>query len=110
MGPFTRCGGLIMQTSKRERLPDRRASIAYVFDFENQSYRASAGYFFDGRLAEIFFDVGKAGSALQTHADAAAVMASVLLQYGIPVETIQHSVSGPLAVALDYFSKIAVVS
>jgi hypothetical protein len=93
--------------SRRERLPDRRASIAYAFDFENHSYRASAGYFFDGRLAEIFFDAGKAGSALQTHADAAAVMASVLLQYGIPVEIIKHSVSGPLAVALDYFSKIA---
>jgi hypothetical protein len=58
-GPFARCGGLIMKSSKRERLPDRRASIAYVFNFENQSYRASAGYFFDGRLAEIFLMLGK---------------------------------------------------
>jgi ribonucleoside-diphosphate reductase alpha chain len=95
--------------NRRERLPDRRVSIAYVFNFENQSYRASAGYFLDGRLAEVFFDVGKAGSALQAHADAVAVMASLLLQYGIPVETIKHSVGGPLAVALDYFSKMAVM-
>jgi hypothetical protein len=52
----------------RNRLPNRRASLTFDFEFENQRYRATASRFNDGRIGEIFLDAGKAGSALQHHA------------------------------------------
>jgi hypothetical protein len=94
-----------MKGSERERLPNRRASIAYCFNFEGHNYLATSSNFDDGRLAEIFLDAGKVGSAVQYHASTGAILASLLLQHGVDVETVRHSVHGPIGVALDYFSK-----
>jgi hypothetical protein len=85
----------------RAHLPNRRGSVVVAFEHEGQRYRASASRFPDGRMAEIFLDVGKAGSSVQRHADDAAVLASLLLQHGVPVSQIRHSVSGPIATAID---------
>ncbi|NVN88602.1 MAG: hypothetical protein HXX15_21190 [Rhodopseudomonas sp.] len=93
-----------------KRLPNRRASIAFSFEFEGHRYRASAGFFADGRLAEIFLDTEKAGSALQLHAETAAILVSLCLQHGVDVATVRHSINGPIAVAIDYFTKIVVLS
>jgi hypothetical protein len=84
----------------RERPVNRRNSIGFAFEFEGQAYRASASHFDDGRLAEIFLDTNKAGSAAQTNAQTAAILVSMLLQHGVDVDAIMHSVSGPIAVAL----------
>jgi hypothetical protein len=85
----------------RQRPPNRRGSVVVTFEHEGQRYRASASRLANGRMAEIFLDVGKAGSSVQRHADDAAVLASLLLQHGIPVEQVRHSVSGPIAIAFD---------
>jgi ribonucleoside-diphosphate reductase alpha chain len=90
----------------RERLPNRRRSTAFVFEFESHKYRATASRFADGRLAEIFLDTGKAGTPLQLNAETAAILASLCLQHGVDVETIRHSVNGPIAVALDHFTEV----
>jgi hypothetical protein len=95
---------------KRERLPNRRASTAFVFEFENHRYRASAGWFDDGRLAEIFLDTSKPDSPLQLNAETAAVLTSLLLQHGVDVETIKHSINGPIRIALEHFTDPAVTS
>ena len=87
--------------SQRQRLPDRRGSVIAAFEHEGRRYRASASRLADGRLGEIFLDVGKAGSAVQAHADNEAILASLLLQHGVPVGAIRHSIDGPLAVALE---------
>lgn len=92
-------------SSQRQYLPNRRDNASYSFDFRGITYRATTSQFHDGRLAEIFLDVGKAGSALQEHASAAAILASILLQYGMDIETIKHSCGGPLAIALEHFGK-----
>jgi hypothetical protein len=63
-------------------------------------FSATVNYFGDGQLAEIFLDCKWPGSALAEHAHTAAVLASLLLQHGVPAETIEHSISGPLATAL----------
>jgi hypothetical protein len=86
-------------------MPTRRVNASYSFNFEGVTYRATISQFPDGRLAELFLDVGKAGSALQEHASTAAVLASILLQHGVDVEAIKHSCGGPLAVALEHFGK-----
>jgi ribonucleoside-diphosphate reductase alpha chain len=96
--------------SSRHRLPNRRANEAYTFEFDGHRYRASAGRFPNGDLAEIFIDTAKAGSPLQLNAECSAVLTSLALQHGVPSETIRHAVNGPIAVALDYFTKIAVLS
>jgi hypothetical protein len=93
----------------RERLRDRRG--AETFDFESQglSFTASIGRFDDGRLGEIFIVNHKAGSMAGINASDAAVVASIALQYGVPLDVIRKALmrdprggpSGPLAAALD---------
>jgi len=84
----------------RQRVPNRRLSMIVSFEHEGRRYRASGSRFADGRLAEIFLDTGKAGSAVQAHADNEAILASLLLQHGVAIGAIRHSIDGPLATAL----------
>ena len=85
----------------RERLPNRRASELFGFEYEGHRYTASISRFRDGRVGELFLTCGKAGTAVSVNADAAAILASLALQAGIPVETLRHAVRGPIGAALD---------
>jgi len=86
----------------RERLPDRRGNVSFNFLHDGRTYHATATRYPDGRLAEVFLDVGKAGSTVQVHAEATAVLASLALQHGVSPQTLVHAVSGgPLAAALE---------
>ncbi len=86
----------------RESLPNRRGSLSFNFLHDGRQYHATATRYADGRLAEIFLDVGKAGSTVQQHAEACAVLASIALQHGVDAETLRHAVAGgPLAAALE---------
>jgi hypothetical protein len=90
----------------RERLPNRRGNVSIGFEFEGHGYRATATWFPDGRLAEIFLDVpGKLGTPLQSNADNAAILTSLALQHGVNPEVIRHSVTGPIAIALSRFAE-----
>ena len=94
------------QSVTRERLATRRGNFSFSFEFEGFAYRATASRFDDGRLAEIFLDVpGKLGTPLQSNANTAAILASLLLQHGVAPEAIRHSVTGPIAIALAGFSE-----
>jgi hypothetical protein len=93
---------------KRELLPTRRANRSLSIECEGHNYRATAGFFDDGRLAEIFLHApGKMGTPLQANADTAAILASLLLQHGVEPEAILHSITGPIAVALQKFMEDA---
>jgi hypothetical protein len=88
----------------RQRLPYRHGNFSFSFEYEGHQYRATAGWFDDGRLAEIFLHApGKMGTPLQANADTAAILASLLLQYGVDPEVIRHSITGPIAIALQTF-------
>lgn len=88
----------------RERLPTRGNNLSFSLDYEGFSYRATGRWFADGRLAEIFLHVpGKMGTPLQANADTAAILVSLLLQYGVDPEVIRHSITGPIAIALQKF-------
>ncbi len=90
----------------RERLANRRENVSVPFEFEGHQYRATAAWFPDGRLAEIFLDVpGKLGTPLQSNADNAAILTSLALQHGVNPQVIRHSVTGPIAIALSKFSE-----
>jgi hypothetical protein len=88
-------------TAPRKRLPNRRPNTSFGFECEGFCYRTTAGYFADGGLAEIFLEVpGKAGTPLESNANTAAILTSLLLQHGVAPDVIRHSVAGPVAIAL----------
>lgn len=85
----------------REQLPDRRPSVRQAFNYEGCAYLATFSYYPDGRLGEVFLDTGKINTPLQQHADTSAILVSLLLQHQVPTEAVKHSISGPIALALD---------
>ena len=85
----------------RERLPNRRPHVVFVFEHEGHRYRATASRYPDGRLAEIFLDSGNLGTAVQTSAETSAILASLALQHGVLPETILRAVKGPIATAIE---------
>ncbi|MDI3563932.1 hypothetical protein [Bradyrhizobium sp. Arg816] len=93
-------------TGFRTRLKDRRAHWLFRFECDGQSYTGGIGRFEDGRIAEVFINGTKVGTAAETNAQDAAIVASLALQHGCPIETIQHALArsgasaGPLATLL----------
>jgi len=80
-----------MSAAVRERLPDRREAETFVVEAGGLRYRATIGRYLDGRLAEIFLVNHKAGSQAGIMASDAAVVASIALQYGVPLDVIRHA-------------------
>jgi hypothetical protein len=93
----------------RNRLLNRRDCDVIEFDVDGTRYRAQVSYFEDGRLAELFLNGPKSGSAANIAAHDAAVCASLALQFGCPPETLHHALlklnngksAGPVGRALD---------
>lgn len=93
----------------RERLSNRRASETVEITAGGLNYRATVSRFGDGRVAEIFISNHKVGSQADTAAKDSAVVCSIALQYGVPLEVIRKALmrdgqgrpNGPLGVVLD---------
>lgn len=93
----------------RRRLPNRRACETFQFNVGGLRYVCTVGKFADGAIGEIFIGNGKAGSDSDTAARDSAVVASIALQYGVPLEVLRHALMrnrdgspcGPLGHALD---------
>jgi hypothetical protein len=98
--------------NSRRRLANRRACETFELEVGGLHYVVSVGHFADGALAEIFITNGKAGSDSDTAARDSAVVASIALQYGVPLEVLRHALmrdaqgrpSGPLGAALNYLA------
>jgi len=95
----------------RERLQDRRASETFSFRWNGMVFAATISRFSDGRLAEIFLTNGKVSSDADAAARDSAVVCSLALQFGAPLETIRRTLlrdahgvaASPLGRALDLF-------
>jgi hypothetical protein len=93
----------------RQRLPNRRDAETFDLECCGLRYRATIGRFGDGTVAEIFFTNHKANSQAGIMASDAAVLASIALQYGAPLETLRRALmrdargaaSSPIGAALD---------
>jgi hypothetical protein len=94
-------------SAPRHRLQNRRPHWLYRFESGGQFYTGGIGRFDDGRIAEIFINGAKVGSAAEANAQDAAIVASLALQHGCPLETLRHALirtggsGGPLATLLD---------
>jgi hypothetical protein len=77
----------------RRVLPQRRAAETFDLRFWNQLFTVTVGFYADGAPGEVFIDGGKSGQDIQSIARDAAVVLSLALQHGTPIETIRHAVT-----------------
>jgi hypothetical protein len=93
----------------RRRLPNRRFSETFAVEVQGMRFTATISRFDDGQLAEVFLSNHRAGSDADANACDAAVVASIALQYGVPLEVIRKALMRdararprtPLGAALD---------
>ena len=98
----------------RERVPNRRASESFSFEWSGMSFVATVSRYPDVRLAEIFISNGHAGSQVDAACKDSAVVCSLALQHGVPLETIRHALlrdargvaESPLGAALDHLTHL----
>jgi ribonucleoside-diphosphate reductase alpha chain len=93
----------------RQRLPDRRRSIVFSFECSGLHYTASASWLDNNQLGEVFVGNHRADSHADSCAKDAAILASLALQYGAPLDVLRKSLlrdsqgrpSTPIGCALD---------
>jgi hypothetical protein len=94
----------------RRRLPNRRASTTFNFDCGPHRYTATISYFpGTDQIAEIFLGNGRAGSDVDAAARDSAIVFSLAVQHGTPVDVIRRALTrdgrgranSPLGEALD---------
>jgi ribonucleoside-diphosphate reductase alpha chain len=74
----------------REHLPNERRSITHKFQVADQEGYITVGLYDDGRPGEIFVKINKEGSTVSGLMDAVALLTSVTLQYGVPIEELSR--------------------
>jgi hypothetical protein len=95
--------------TQRQRLPNRRRCESFEFHHAGLDFTATVGFHWDGRIAEIFLSSHKPGTSIEATARDAAIVVSIALQFGAPIETIRAALTkdhdgGPatlLGAALD---------
>jgi ribonucleoside-diphosphate reductase alpha chain len=70
----------------RRRLPDERRSVTHKFSVADQEGYVTVGLYDDGLPGEIFVKINKEGSTVSGLMDTVALLTSVTLQYGVPIE------------------------
>ena len=71
---------------ERRRLADTRQSITHKFSICGYEGYITAGLYEDGTPGEVFIKMAKQGSSVSGLVDTIAVLTSLALQYGMPVE------------------------
>lgn len=88
---------ILTPPATRQRLPVERQSVTRLFRLRYKHKDGSddvmhlyfiAGCYKDGRIGEIFVTVDRMGSFARGALDATAMMASMLLQHGVPLATV----------------------
>jgi hypothetical protein len=101
--------------TERRRLSNRRASESFDFEANGLFYCCTVSRYPNGTLGEIFISNAKVNSHSDAAAKDSAVVASLALQHGVPLETIRRALlrdargvaSSPLGAALDLLSRNA---
>jgi hypothetical protein len=81
--------------TNRRILPQRRPVETFEIGHGNARdvFIVSVGHFGDATPAEVFVSGTKAGSGVEAVARDGAVLLSIALQYGVPLDTIKHSIT-----------------
>ena len=95
--------------SARKRLPNRRMGETFELECAGLRYTCTVGRYRAGSVGEVFLNNHKSNSASDSNARDAAIVCSLALQHGVPLETIRRALlrdaqgrpSTPLGCALD---------
>ena len=93
----------------RQRLADRRPSTVFNFECKGLHYTATASWFDNGQLGEVFVGNHRADSHADACAKDSAILASIALQYGAPLDVLRKALlrdsqgrpSTPIGCTLD---------
>jgi hypothetical protein len=93
----------------RQRLPNRRLAETCELECAGLKYVCTIGRFADGSIGEVFLTNHRVNSGAGIMASDQAVLASLALQYGVPLETLRKAImrdgagraTSPIGVALD---------
>jgi ribonucleoside-diphosphate reductase alpha chain len=72
----------------RRKLPDERQAITHKFSIAGHEGYLTIGLYEDGQPGEIFLKMAKEGSTISGLMDTIATMASMSLQYGVPLKAL----------------------
>ena len=70
----------------RRRLPDERPAVTHKFRVGEQEGYLTVGLYDDGSPGEVFVKISKEGSTVSGLTDAIAILTSIALQYGVPLD------------------------
>src|SRR5258705_13576730 len=93
----------------RRTLPNRRRAETIAFERDGASFVMTAGFYPDGRLGEVFLNADRANSLLDFLMSDAAILTSLALQHGCPLDEIRHALkrdargvaASPIGAAVD---------
>jgi hypothetical protein len=93
----------------RRTLPNRRRAETIAFERDGARFVLTAGFYPDGCLGEIFLNADRANSLLDFLMSDAAILASLALQHGCPLDEIRHALkrdargvaASPIGAAVD---------
>lgn len=94
----------------RTELPLRRAHEVFTFSFWSQKFHAGIGRATPtGPVMEVWLNTSKSGTQAETLARDSAVLLSLALQYGVPIDAMRRAImrnvdgapSGPIGKLLD---------
>ena len=76
------------QGPKRRRLPDTRPSVTHKFSISGHEGYVTVGLYDDGQPGEVFIKMAKEGSTISGLVDTIAILTSIALQYGVPIDSL----------------------
>ena len=77
----------------RKRLSDTRSSLTHKFSVGGHEGYIHVGFYEDGTPGEVFLRMSKEGTAVSGLMDSVAVLTSIALQYGVPLESLVNKFS-----------------
>ena len=83
----------LRKMTNRQVLPHRRASETATVRHGDRAFDVTFGRRPDGTVGEVFVSGPKAGSSLEAVARDGAVLLSLALQHGMPLEVMRHAIT-----------------
>ncbi len=101
----------------REPLHNRRINQTQTFERDGIRITLTVGFYPNGVPGEVFLNADRADSMLDVLMSDAAIVASIALQHGVPLQQIAHALkrdkfgiaSSPFGAAIDRITDLEVI-
>lgn len=77
----------------RRLLPNRRQAETFEVQRDKTTFAVTVGYFPEGGVAEVFVTGAKTGSEFEAVARDGAVLLSLAVQHGVPIDVMRGAVT-----------------